>query len=962
MIQEIKYNGFTANPSDYECNDGDLAGMINLVPDNGTIRPILKPVEILKLDEGCKVVFIHKTTNFVHYIVMKTNKSGVTLYWMNESDKSLSEDNKIGDLGYTPTSVNAVGNTLMVFNDKGIYYFLWKSGEYISLGDHIPNIEISFGLRGKPRLFSQCDDSKSTFKITFDGIKESDLYEVWTDTNQSKITSQIMAKVNKFLADQTINSGRFALPFFVRYALRLYDGSLIGHSAPILMNPSTKAAPVVFWKRVKGKNSYTEAELDIMLVSANIDYRLVADDYYEYSRLDDWSDIIKSVDVFISKPVYTYDQNGNCKSFHDTDNLDTKFIGTLDIDKFVLEPTKDCMVLPVTVNDEVMYTYTEAGKNCTLGKKYVEWEYKRLYALYFSEDRTYPASSVNLPEYSDEKNMENLKDVSQFYFLQSIDISDLTDTRTSGRKDIIVDDDYLQSLVTREAMTDDYLSHDRLIAEFSHTYNNRVNLSGMKRELFNGFSAASMFQFCDSVMPGWVPDNEKRITITIGTSASSRLDIYVYVKENGEVYRERASCQSVYLSYFLSDKRYSSSTDTQGTLSKMSWGCYVFYPNTNAFKMVITDFMGSYAIDLKAHDFLNGAYGVLDYELQRESNSTQIEVTNYGNIVDLPNKIYTSDVNNPFRFDVMNINTVGTGNILGISTAAKALSQGQFGQFPLYAFTTEGVWALEVSSTGTYSAKQPITRDVCITPDSITQIDSAVLFATDRGIMLISGSDSQCISDVLNTGDTFNPLSLPHGEELVSKAGFATGQMNYIPFLEFLKACGMLYDYTHQRIILYNPEVRYAYVYSLKDKAWGMMTSDISDGVNAYPQAYAMTTGSALVNFSEYDESSEGSVTEIPGIAFTRPLKLGSPDILKTVDTVIQRGHFRSDHVAQVLYGSRNLFDWHVIWSSKDKYLRGFRGTPYKYFRLALISRLDKNESLYGCSVQFTPRFTNRLR
>ena len=117
-------------------------------------------------------------------------------------------------------------------------------------------------------------------------------------------------------------------------------------------------------------------------------------------------------------------------------------------------------------------------------------------------------------------------------------------------------------------------------------------------------------------------------------------------------------------------------------------------------------------------------------------------------IIDLPNKIYTSEINNPFHFPVLGINTIGTGTILGISSAVKALSEGQFGQFPLYAFTSEGVWALEVSNTGSYSARQPVTREVCINTNSITQIDNAVLFATNRGIMLISGSTAQCISEV----------------------------------------------------------------------------------------------------------------------------------------------------------------------------------------------------------------------
>ena len=166
----------------------------------------------------------------------------------------------------------------------------------------------------------------------------------------------------------------------------------------------------------------------------------------------------------------------------------------------------------------------------------------------------------------------------------------------------------------------------------------------------------------------------------------------------------------------------------------------------------------------------------------------------------------------------------------------------------------------------------------------------------------------------------------------------------------------MIYDYTNQHIIVYNPSVSYAYVYSLKSKTWGMIHSNIVDNVNSYPEALAMLGGNKLANFSISD------VQNITALVVTRPFKLGTPDVLKTIDTIIQRGYFKNNHISQVLYGSRDMFNWHVVWSSKDKYLRGFRGSPYKCFRLALICKLDKSENIYGCTAQFTPRLTNKPR
>ena len=134
------------------------------------------------------------------------------------------------------------------------------------------------------------------------------------------------------------------------------------------------------------------------------------------------------------------------------------------------------------------------------------------------------------------------------------------------------------------------------------------------------------------------------------------------------------------------------------------------------------------------------------------------------------------------------------------------------------------------------------------------------------------------------------------------------------------------------------------------------MYSNILAGVNSYPDALAVDKDYNLVNFALPPEEGQ------KGLMVTRPLKLETPDILKTIDTVIQRGHFIKGHVQSVLYGSRDLYNWQLIWSSKDHYLRGFRGTPYKYFRIACVTSLSEDESLFGASLQFTPRHTNQPR
>jgi hypothetical protein len=117
-----------------------------------------------------------------------------------------------------------------------------------------------------------------------------------------------------------------------------------------------------------------------------------------------------------------------------------------------------------------------------------------------------------------------------------------------------------------------------------------------------------------------------------------------------------------------------------------------------------------------------------------------------------------------------------------------------------------------------------------------------------------------------------------------------------------------------------------------------------------------MTSDGALVNYSATDG------TEAKGHYITRPLKLDAPDLHKTITGIIQRGQFKKGHVNTMLYGSRDLDKWYPVYGSNDHILRGMRGTPYKYFRIASTFHLECDESITGCSVDFEPRLNNKLR
>ncbi|MBD5205001.1 MAG: hypothetical protein HDS84_01290 [Bacteroidales bacterium] len=946
--KELRFTGFTAVPSDYECPDGQLAQSLNLLNESGSLQPLFPPKVLLSLGAGSKIIFVHSisSSNNKHYIIY--DESTHIIMWLNGLSDSLPVE--IGTF-YDEVHCNAIGNTLLIFTKSAIHYILWKESEYIPLGTKIPEINISFGLVGHPRLYSAVYESK--FDVTFE---ESINYDqsTFSDANKRTVTDQVMARLNKFINEQSVMKGRFCFPFFIRYALRLYDGSLVGHSAPILMNPQTSPAPIVLWNRLKwgGGNTYKAAtDCDIMMMACDIDYRVLP--LNNLQELDNWADIITGIEIFISKPIYTYDQAGEITGLRDTNNFQSVFIGRLynnpisrpgSLSPFASTVTEDKILGPIDIDSE------------NLIDKYTEWTYSQIYELYFSQDRTYPSVSFRLPEFTADKSAETIQNCSTFYKLHTLSIEDIKKSlASSSRKTLNIDDDYLQSLVAREAMTDDYLSHDSLSASYAHVYNSRLNLCGVNRRLFNGFSPSVMFAHTDCILTSFIVSDDKTIR-TKFSIAPDNVNIHIYIKEAGKTYVVTSTGQC---GAFMSP-----TTDM-----KISACAYLFYPNTNAVLAVITsnyggNYGGKYVVKLRPHDFLNGAFAFIDYNSARLENydandipvPTPTQHPDEVNLVSASSKIYTSEVNNPFFFPVTGINTVGTGRILGICSAAKALSQGQFGQFPLYAFTDEGVWALQVSSSGGFSAIQPITRDVCHSADSITQIDSAVLFATDRGIMLISGSQTQCISDVLNSPDYFDFATLPG---LCAK--FPEFSQPDSLFIDYIKNCRMAYDYVNQRIILFNPAKGYSYVYSMKTKLWGIQECSLTSIINSYPDALAMAKGEEenyLVDLSHTDAET------VRCLLVSRPLKFDSPDVLKTLTTTIQRGMLprsRGD-VATILYGTRDYYSWHLIGSSVGPALRSFRGSPYKAFRIVSVATMCKGNTIAGCSFDLIPRMTNRLR
>lgn len=943
--QDIRYGGYATTPNDRDCPDGPLATSINLVNEDGALQPLIEPEDLFTLPAGYKLWCIHATAVFKHYIVETATHE---LAWIDEN--SLSNVTTIYngfDDNYQPitldfnniSDITTVGNTLCLLDNDGLHYILWQADNngYTYLGQKPEMIELSFGLSDNKLAdyignqygnspgntnYAMCYTSHF-FKVncSIDNVQKK-INITLSETGQGYLLEELWATINK--ANALISKqGHFYAPFFVRYAYRLYDGNTLWmHSAPVFLPVSMPlgynadiAHAVVDANDNISINASSDENLGLNYFPQNVALTCKAISG-DIDRLkNEWGDIIKSIDIFVSLPMIREKSNENIHSatlagwspniYTQPERPKTRHLRDGDL---------------WIQNGEMIVNGTSTGAQ------------KRVF--------------LDIPLLSMERYQEKICDVSNFYKVASYNLANDT-IPTTSYEEVKIGEDVLTSLATQEVMTDDYKTHNKITPIvngtecITHLFNNnkRLIVTAPQEILFDGFPACSIVPYCGDNI------TIKKIFVRLKTEVGERVVGW--------------------------------SDDTGYLSNRVVTFCQpLFYPDNRAYEIevyftYIDELLqrvayGKYVRTMNPCAMLNGAFtDVGDYvTISYPSEWGTVPTPSY--LVPYPYKLYSSDVNNPFIFPSTGINSVGSGSITGIATVNEPVSTGQFGYSDIYIFTTDGLWVAKIGSDGGLTSIQPVKADVCISPESITQLSGSVLFATARGIMEVVGNQTVCISDILNGDLLVSPHTLPHADELHQLLGHSdTSCLNPAPFLEYVQGCRMIYDYTHQRIVVFNPTIEdgerkytYAYVYSLKSKLWGMMYSDLSYGFNSYPDAMAVVEGDEVNNVVTL--SGSDTVFEKQMI-ITRPLKLGATDTLKSIRNLIQRGVFERGDVNTVLYGSRDLINWHLIGSSTYHDLRNLRGTGYKYFRIASVTSLAKGESLSCVTIEAVPKHTNLL-
>lgn len=963
MEINFKFQGLATGLPPYDAPDGSLQDCYNLVNENGVLKAITAPKALGHIPEDAKVMCVQVVGEEKRFITY----NGTKLAWqaLGEDDITVPVDTQVIAEHADVKQVTPVGNSLVVATENDTYYYLWRENGYHLLGTHLPEIGISFGLQGYPKLFCKDADEDANeqedpnhyiggrFRVIRDGYPPTDGTEFSLDMSRV-ITEQVYSKLNKFIYKTCTSQNRFCQPFFIRYAIRLYDGTLVHHSAPIFMEPMS-GGPTV---RAVSHGSDCDYA-DIFLMACDVDYKVVLEKNQSLAdftaKLDAWEDIITSVDVFVSQPLSGM-----------SDRI-KRYVKAADPEYSVPNYANFCGRLMdtniISPNGENGFSFTPAARSCyapwniyaiELGVH--EWERTQLpngtwvycwggatlEAIPDVRHHTFFSNTYAI--YNEIDQRKQIEDCSTFFKVATLKPKDLkihianVSNMSNGREVLAIESHALENLTAREAMTDDFQSHDKIVGT-SMVYNGRLHVVDSNRYLYKGENTNARFGYLNGQITyecqtnadpeTWERFNPEEHGLHSPGFKPHRYDYAgpQFIGPNGV--ETAPVTTSVYVNHNGTSHKLTTTSEILNTsILQQGRVRYFFYPNAQATHVTID----RTTYKLTPHAFLNGAYAFLEQKSIVEPPTNFVE----SNVIEQPNKLYTSDPLNPFLFRATGTNTIGTGRIIGLASAARPLSEGQFGQFPLYAFTEDGIWALSVNEDGGYVAKNPISREVCISAKSITSLDSSVLFLSNRGLMQLNGSQVECLSDAVNN---IKPMG------------------DIIPFLEYIDAdTKLLYDYTHSRVYIFNPKHGYGYVLSLKSGAWARCTG-VQDVIGGYPDALAMKEQGRLVDFASLTE------TCLEGHAITMPLKLNAPDIHKAVNEFYVRGNFNPAHVSDLhLYASNDPRNWKLLAKSNAPRMRGIRGSGWKYFRIGFTAQLDADESISGVTGQATPKYTNHMR
>lgn len=753
-----------------------------------------------------------------------------------------------------------------------------------------------------------------------------------TAQNVYKLMEQgdsVMGLANEIVADAA-KDNLFSMPFFARFAIKLTTGQYVYLSEPCFLEPNTIYAPSIrltpqFNKTTNIGHEGVDCDVEARMFVSSLWFRVNPNGLLE--KLKKYEDVIEGIAIAVTPPVYLYDQAANDEALNDSSKCVIKYESN-----FTGDILESWGVNKNSSRSVVGILYEAANSTNLKLLLPTGGERKASYAMSGSQTNPNDYTTVQVDTAIQQRRINAL---ASWYVVAEIPLRALAEDSWSkvslkpGALAALYAQDYSIGL---ESLVDTLTTNLRIIAssgEFS--YNNRLFHYGALERIHRDWNPSRMSGFC----------------------------------------QDNTSTGYTYEVHFTNNRKYSiTGLNTNGG-ARLGRLRFLAFPDTEAVSGFCNS--GYAAMKLDPQGVAEMAVGFWDNWAELPSGDT---TRTYPDTL-YPNKLYMSYTNQPLALD-RNASITFSGEIRALSVVTKALTQGQFGQFPIYVFTSDGIWMLEVGNNGVITSSHPVSRDIITQGTQPLQTDDAIFFITAQGLKKLTGSSITLVSEPVHgfnfpeytegTPTSFGiklPASLADYQALLENADTTD------IFESALQTAKLLYDY-YQNLVHVFLDYGGHYVFSIDTSQWAQQCIlEYNSGDyfrRVVPSKIIPSYPHSLFVADSNDVYSYDGATKTPNLPaapsrtsaiITKPIAFEDPTTMTALmDFRVIRQQVYEASAGEVgrtaVYASRDGRTWHNLFSLKQG--------SYKFFRFVIVSHMADIESIQGLTALYQPRRTHKLR
>lgn len=937
-VETLQIKGMARHVNEINAEQGTTQELINAKPWNGAIVPVQDKKMINNIDSGYAQI-MHNLEDITVHVVQGTGGNTLRYFWTYSNadyDHNIfrwyEESSNLNNVlqleeGEDFISITTLNNIVIVSTTERKVYFLFKDGAYEML----------------PELF---------FPDVW--IQPQKRYERSANgTTKEEIVGNTIKRREESLKKDNLVHGYM----FMRMALKLYDGSYIQYTAPFFVqcyaSTNNNYNPKIQYSTGQRKDNGDVENQDEYTVykEANnntyyaimIMYRLV----YKFEISAAKQDILKKYKGIITS----------------VDIFSTRIFNPHNIEKLEELP----------YNDEEIYTFPS----------------------------------------SDNTIKDNFERTGNYHKIAEIELNKLIENN-SGSEVI----DFKKEITSNPLLEVDNFTNHIISGKRTINYNSRIHFANTIQVLGKTYWNHPRYYDWTYQFQSYLNEDEFTITryeyendTNTGTRykvlAKIELDTFEGIKTVIHDVTETVQVS------FNEDSGRWFSTDETRRMTLMHLDSIISYPDSRATKIIYylyntetDEAIKIHSFDLQGHDFLNIAYHlntnsylfentyagmsedsndepshfyfarVQDWTLNKTLggvNKPIITDISDDKVISDKNRIQLSELDNPFVYPAENSYQIGTqaDEIVAIGTSVEAISEGQFGMFPLYVFTKQGIWLMQQGNTAgiQYSNIVPVSR-IRARGKNVASTKQGLVFISEEGVHIVAGREIVNISRTLRNFDYDFKLTSggDYGEILADSP--LSGLIDADTFLDYISSenTAVVYDTVKEEIYVSNNNYNYSYVFQFNSQTW-YKTGFTFEHVVSQEPGYIVSND---VYFYDIEKDRTISLPYYKNILIqTNPLTLNSMWKKKLARIVIRCNIMNkiANEVTLRVLASNNLNEWNEvnriadydeeIHDMKMKRLRA----SYKYFVFIIEGNIKVNHSdITVIQTEVEDRFTNKLR